>query len=195
MPGTYSACLAITDSCGSDTLCQVISVCAAPVAAFTSNNVNLGTYDFTDASSPLPVTWFWDFGDGNTSTLQNPQHTYVANGIYTVCLLISDTCEADTICDTLNVIAISIDPGMNIQMETYPNPVQDQMGFRLEGAPAGPLQLRLSNAVGQTIWEDQRDHNGNHLELEINMAGMAPGLYFMEVGIEGQRWVNKVLRE
>lgn len=35
-------------------------------------------------------TWFWDFGDGNTSTLQHPQHTYAVQGDYTVTLIVSN---------------------------------------------------------------------------------------------------------
>lgn len=41
---------------------------------------------FTDTSTGSPSTWLWNFGDGGTSTLQNPQHTYNTPGIYTVSL-------------------------------------------------------------------------------------------------------------
>lgn len=39
-------------------------------------------YTFTDVSTGTPTTWAWDFGDGNTSNLQNPTHTYAASGNY-----------------------------------------------------------------------------------------------------------------
>lgn len=41
---------------------------------------------FTDTSFPTPSAWFWDFGDGNTSTVQNPTHIYATAGSYTVSL-------------------------------------------------------------------------------------------------------------
>lgn len=41
---------------------------------------------FTDRTSGNPVSWFWDFGDGTTSQLQNPSHQYTQNGSYTVTL-------------------------------------------------------------------------------------------------------------
>jgi PKD repeat protein len=41
---------------------------------------------FTDESTDSPATWDWDFGDGNTSTLQNPTNTYANDGTYTVSL-------------------------------------------------------------------------------------------------------------
>lgn len=45
---------------------------------------------FTDTSNvPDPVAWFWDFGDGATSTLQNPTHTYTQTGIFDVILRVT----------------------------------------------------------------------------------------------------------
>lgn len=50
-----------------------------------------GTATFTDTSTPTGaiVAWVWDFGDGGSSTLQNPVHVYAADGIYTVTLTIT----------------------------------------------------------------------------------------------------------
>jgi PKD repeat protein/predicted secreted protein len=45
-----------------------------------------GTITFTDSSTNSPTSWLWNFGDSQTSTLQNPSHTYSANGTYTVSL-------------------------------------------------------------------------------------------------------------
>ncbi len=45
-----------------------------------------GTVKFTDMSIGGPSSWLWTFGDGNTSTLQHPTHTYINNGTYTVSL-------------------------------------------------------------------------------------------------------------
>jgi len=46
--------------------------------------------DFTDLSQNGPQSWHWDFGDGNTSTEQHPQHTYTTNGTFTVTLSVSN---------------------------------------------------------------------------------------------------------
>lgn len=67
------------------------------VANFTASSTSGGTpltVNFTDLSTttePGGVTsWMWDFGDGNTSTAQNPSHTYTVPGIYTVSLTAGD---------------------------------------------------------------------------------------------------------
>lgn len=63
-----------------------------PTARFTATTTGL-TVDLTDLSSDIDgtiTTWTWDFGDGSTSTAQNPSHTYAAAGTYTVTLNVTD---------------------------------------------------------------------------------------------------------
>lgn len=63
-----------------------------PVADFTYSVDGL-TVTFTDLSydpDGTIVSWLWDFGDGNTSTQQNPIHTYAAPGSYSVSLTVTD---------------------------------------------------------------------------------------------------------
>lgn len=69
----------------------------APTAEFAVDNVSscTGTIQFTDNSTDSPTSWNWDFGDGNTSTDQNPVHTYAANGNYTVTLTVSNPIGSD----------------------------------------------------------------------------------------------------
>ncbi|HLP12778.1 MAG TPA: PKD domain-containing protein [Flavobacteriales bacterium] len=70
-----------------DTLVTVITIPPRPSAGFyynTDNGLNVGaTFDFVDTSSNA-VSWYWEFGNTNTSTVQNPSNTYFANGTYTV---------------------------------------------------------------------------------------------------------------
>jgi PKD repeat protein len=64
----------------------------APTANFTFTTTDL-TATFTDASTDPDgsiVSWNWDFGDGGTSMLQNPSHTYLAAATYTVSLTVTD---------------------------------------------------------------------------------------------------------
>ena len=64
--------------------CQAPTV--PPVASFTFNSNCSGEVIFSDESSNNPNTWNWDFGDGNTSSIENPTHTYLSSGTYTVVL-------------------------------------------------------------------------------------------------------------
>ena len=63
-----------------------------PTAGFTSTSNGL-TASFTDGSSDPDgsiASRSWNFGDGNTSTLTNPSHTYGTDGTYTVTLTVTD---------------------------------------------------------------------------------------------------------
>lgn len=97
--GTYTVCLIASNACGADTFCTSVSVagCVPPVANWTSVTTGL-VVNFTDLTSNTPTTWAWDFGDGGTSTLQNPSHTYATADTFTVCLIASNVCGIDTIC-------------------------------------------------------------------------------------------------
>jgi len=67
----------------------VVEHYSAPVAGFAADMVTpvIGqTITFTDTSTGNPSNWAWTFGDGATSTLQNPTHAYTVNGTYTVTL-------------------------------------------------------------------------------------------------------------
>ncbi len=70
------------------TTAPTVTLAPAPVASFsmspTSGQEPL-VVQFTDKSTNNPTSWIWDFGDGTTSTLQNPQHTFSA-GTYVVIL-------------------------------------------------------------------------------------------------------------
>ena len=103
--GTYLACLIVTNICGNDTLCQSIEIsCPDPEADFSFITDELSV-DFTDISisGPGAASWIWDFGDGNTSTQQNPTHTYQAEATYLVCLTVTDACETDSSCASVKV--------------------------------------------------------------------------------------------
>ncbi|HRH60875.1 MAG TPA: PKD domain-containing protein, partial [Chitinophagaceae bacterium] len=72
----------------------------AQLAADFSASVTEGcpslTVNFTDLSAGSPASWFWNFGNGNTSTQQNPTAVYDSSGSYTITLIISGAGGTDT---------------------------------------------------------------------------------------------------
>jgi hypothetical protein len=63
---------------------------APPTASFV-DSVPTGSFKvtFTDTSTGNPTSWSWNFGDGATSTVQNPVHTYAVAGMYNVVLVVT----------------------------------------------------------------------------------------------------------
>ena len=56
-----------------------------------------GIVAFTDKSTGGASSWLWNFGDATTSTLQNPTHTYLTNGTYTVSLQVTNSAGTSTL--------------------------------------------------------------------------------------------------
>ncbi|RLD61457.1 MAG: hypothetical protein DRJ01_07890 [Bacteroidetes bacterium] len=103
--GTYTVSLTATNDNGSNTETKTdyITVNALgplPTADFTANKTLIladETVIFTDQSTNTPTSWAWNFGDGNTSTIQNPSHTYNTAGKYAVELIATNENGSDTL--------------------------------------------------------------------------------------------------
>ena len=93
IPGVYTVWLYNTYSSCNDSTSQTITVNPNPVADFTAPVTSRCepplTVNFQDLSAGGAVSWQWDFGDGGTSVLQNPSHTYTAYGSFNVTLIIT----------------------------------------------------------------------------------------------------------
>ncbi|MCX6257365.1 MAG: PKD domain-containing protein [Bacteroidia bacterium] len=97
MAGTYDCNNLYTDTLVSFTtgiyyLTANFNICVSVscVASFSSNPDSTNTFDFFDNSNGNINTWHWDFGDGTTSSLQNPVHTFPNSGFFYVCLTVSN---------------------------------------------------------------------------------------------------------
>ncbi|WP_261788813.1 DUF3344 domain-containing protein [Methanosarcina siciliae] len=111
--GNYTVSLTVTNILGSDTetKTEYINVTGTSVS-FTSDTTS-GTFpltiQFTDQSTGSPTAWHWDFGDGETSTNQNPSHTYLSAGKYDVNLTVTGSEGTDSLVkeDYISVEAIT----------------------------------------------------------------------------------------
>jgi PKD repeat protein len=148
-PGSYTVSLTVVGPGGSDVETKTFYVVVlepAPVAQFTgvpTIGVAPLTVNFTDYSSGNINTRSWDFGDGGSSTLENPSHTYTAAGTYTVSLTVSSAGGGDT---ETKVGYITV---------TEPPPVAEFSGTPLAGSP--PLTVSFTNmstgAITSRLWD------------------------------------------
>ena len=104
LKGIYTVSLTAFNNNGKDTETKTdyINVGMGPkadfravIAPFEMNAVPMNVR-FVDQSTQLPTSWQWDFGDGQTSTEQNPLHTYAKEATYTVSLTAKNNFGTDT---------------------------------------------------------------------------------------------------
>jgi PKD repeat protein len=94
-PGTYSVKLTVTGEGGTATTTKSNLITVGPPGPVTADFTSVRSgYDnqsiaFTDTSIGTVTTWSWNFGDGGTSTLQSPNHTFATPGTYTVSLTVT----------------------------------------------------------------------------------------------------------
>ena len=80
-PGAYNVSLTAINAAGNNTMTK--TVYTAPIANFATSTMACETplsVTFTDLSTGNITSWYWDFGDGNTSTEQNPTYIYMIPG-------------------------------------------------------------------------------------------------------------------
>ncbi|MEM6964665.1 MAG: PKD domain-containing protein, partial [Bacteroidota bacterium] len=102
-PGTYDVTLVGTNVSGSATFTQTsfVVVGDTPDVSFGTSVSSL-TAEFSNTSTNA-LSYFWDFGDGNTSVEENPMHEYAANGTYTVTLTAANACGSVTTTEMITV--------------------------------------------------------------------------------------------
>jgi len=104
--GTFTVTLTVSNVWGSDGETKtgyvtVIQTGQTPPDAQFIGTPTTGskplTVQFTDQSTGNPTSWAWTFGDGGTSTLQNPSHTYSRKGSFTVTLTATNSNGSDSL--------------------------------------------------------------------------------------------------
>jgi len=115
--GKYTVNLRVTNNAGNNTATKsnYITVIAPkpPVASFRSSAISGNTplnVAFTDTSTGLPTSWYWDFGDSTNSTEQNPVHVYSKVGKYTVTLKVSNAAGSNTLKKTGSITVTAPKP-------------------------------------------------------------------------------------
>lgn len=219
--GTYLACLTITviDSgvtC-TDTYCDTIVVvgnggnqlvCNASFWVDSSATNATGFFIYNN-STPLSTTtsttsYFWDFGDGNSSTSPYPTHQYASSGIYNLCLTImvidvnGDTCS-DTYCHPLgvdslgNVIFKTNGPGFTLNVldpstiglnenilddvSIYPNPANGEVTLDLGAQVDGDVVWSIVDLKGRNLATGEV----SELNTKIDINNLNTGIYILTV--------------
>ncbi|MBN8695484.1 MAG: T9SS type A sorting domain-containing protein [Bacteroidetes bacterium] len=170
-------------------------------ANFTMLQDSINSYSYTiynNSSSGTNYSYFWEFGDGSTSNLEFPTHTYAGVGPYQLCLTVVDTSGcSDVFCDSLYAgrnetgISITVVPNIvtsinnysaNDNITLYPNPALDQISITSQDIST-IQKISVYDLTGRLV----KDVNNIHSkETAINISDLESGIYFLTVN-DGKR--------
>jgi PKD repeat protein len=123
-----------------------------PVANFSgspTNGITPMTVNFTDNSTGSPASWAWAFGDGGTSTAQNPSHVYTVAGTYSVTLQVTNALGSDTITKTDYIAVTPPPPDFTISVSPAKRVIKrgDSTSYTISVAPTHGFTGQVSLSV------------------------------------------------
>src|SRR6218665_3348957 len=140
----------VTDAvgCFSDPVSCTVNVNAVPVAAFDTASSGFN-YTFSNLTTGPVTSWAWDFGDGSSSSMQSPMHTYGSNGLQTVCLTADNNGCTDTEC---MVIDVDVFEFINIPNVFTPDGDGTNDFFFINNSGMKEFQLDIYNRWGTKVF-------------------------------------------
>ena len=160
--------------------CDTLGLDNNPVSRFRYEQDTLDFKDisFVDLSYFEPTSWEWDFGDGMRSIEPSPFHAYAEDGIYEVCLTVSNEYSADISCDTLFLGVTSLaDQTEDRHISIYPNPVEDLTRVAIHDYLPQAAVMRIYNQSGQLV----QTATLTGVTTTVDMSALMSGVYVYEV--------------
>jgi photosystem II stability/assembly factor-like uncharacterized protein/PKD repeat protein len=161
--------------------------------------------------APTTVSAIWYWGDGTSTAGFNPSHTYLAPGIYNICVIATDACGAmDTACITSNIMKSSNGSGLiytvnvisnftpqgalsiknavldNIKLNVYPNPNSGEFTISAKSE----TQFSIMNELGQIIKTNATNAANN---FSVKVSGLNSGVYFIVANSQNTTYRKKIV--
>ncbi len=190
--GIYNACLTVIDSCGINMSCQEIDL-YLPLAlkiTITQSQSNDLLTQFMDETIGTTF-WTWTFGDGDSSSEQNPSHIYKPYGSYQVCLTAGDQDHRGVRCDNF---ILSVNPSLHTKTPAiiYPNPSEGKLYLRFYKTYSN-TKLQIFDQTGkQTIVQNLPSTDPMNL-VSIDLTGLPKGVWFIQVICEDFTRIWKIV--
>ena len=138
--------------------------------------------------------FFWDFGDGNTSTDENPTHVYASDNIFDVMLISTNQCGSDTILQSVDALQTSIfDPTTSFELTISPNPNEGVFEMVIESNESDELNWTLYNLQGQSMQEGTFTVSPGISRQVIDGENLSQGIYYLKIQNEIGFQTTKVL--
>ena len=183
------------------------------------DSVNVGNVIIYNTSSGYNPDYHWNFGDGNNSNLQFPNHTYSGSGPYYLCLTIVDslangyTCS-NTYCDSINSggvvfrggsgFTISVVPPSITNIENtsnqisnfsiYPNPLKNTLTIDLSIKEKSDLDVFVTDLLGNIVSKINTQNKTVGInKFTWDATAFPEGLYLLNIKTNKKLLVKKII--
>jgi hypothetical protein len=186
--GTYSVQVSNAAGCEVNSDAITVTVNPVPTANFFTTGI-FPTIAFNNWTAGA-TSYAWDFGDGGTSTDQNPIHNYAVEDTFLVCLIATSAqgCS-DTLCQNISVSTAAGEPVLS-GLSVHPNPTTTQSQLKFVLDHSADMTLRLVTLSGQVVLEQAYDLNAGPNQLMVDLAAYPAGIYLAR--LQGADFVQTV---
>lgn len=198
--GMFEVRLIATGPGGSDTIYQIldIEINDPPTALFTpsADMVFLADPLVTFVNNSLHADgYYWNFGDASFSTDENPWHSYVAAGDYTVSLIaLNGDCPNDTVIALISVRDVDgIDELDQTNIVIYPNPANDFVQILGLNSLNNDVNYEVYDARGRVALSGNLTHSGSG--NRIALQSLSQGAYQLKITFKNQYIIRQLVVE
>ncbi len=191
LAGTYEVTLTVYNELDTLLVTHTIDIAPYPVASFEAE-VTGQAVTFQNTSQYADEV-FWDFGDGETTTIENPAHVYLEAGVYVVKLTATNDCGSKTVTDTLYVGTTAItELDLKYRLELAPNPTSSEVNVSLVGPPGSKVSLALIDLHGRVWRKTQVRLQSDEVQL-LWPLDLPKGIYLVRLQDDKDVLVRKLV--
>ncbi|NRB52208.1 MAG: S8 family serine peptidase [Saprospiraceae bacterium] len=186
--GTYEIALEITDGLDNFTsLTQTIEVIESELEPNTiiQNTTQLASLKLGDS-----YQWYKNYEPIPGAT----ERVYMYQGeaaVYFVLTFVDGCNRISEVLDLLGTAVENLDKNPNPDIRIFPNPVNDMLYIQSKEIFKDPVQVSLSNALGQKVLQTQ---SSNSQLVSIDIAAMTPGIYILSLSVGDQVFTKKIVK-
>jgi Zn-dependent metalloprotease len=203
-PGNETTQSITVNSAGSFVVQVTDSICATPSDTVIVEVVNdPPTAAFTDVTNSLAVTftntstngtsYSWNFGDGSSSQLSDPTHTYATAGTYTITLITENACGTDTFTISLPVEGI-FENSDDSHIAIYPNPSDGILNIDVANLTTNSrIKYSIYDMIGNSVKSGYIDTTSKEAHAVINLSETSKSVYFIRIFNESMSKTSKII--